>query len=784
MTTPFKLPAISDRELMICFSHLRWNFVYQRPQHLMSRFAREYELLFLEEPVHDTDEPWLEKREEREGLTVLVPHLPVHCDANSIIKEQLDDHLAALGREPAILWYYTPMSIPVSEHLPRKLTVYDCMDELSAFRGAPAEMLLMERRLMERADIVFTGGISLYEAKRALHPNAHPFPSSVDVAHFSRARGAKAQPEDQASIPEPRLGFHGVIDERMDIELVEAVARARPDWHFVFVGPVVKIDPAMLPRLANIHWLGPRQYEELPVYLAGWNAAVMPFAMNESTRFISPTKTPEYLAGGKAVISTPVTDVKRGYGDNAAVYIAATPQEFEAAIQAALEMSPEEVCRHADGALADMSWDTTWGRMHELMLEARAAGRVDSGNARSVEGVGTSRARAAGQRKQHYDVLVVGAGFAGSVMAERMAGGSGKRVLVIDKRPHIGGNAYDCLDEAGILFHKYGPHIFHTNSDLVVEYLSRFTEWRPYEHQVLAEVDGMQVPIPINLNTLEALYGRSFTEDEARDFLKAQAVDVGEIRTSEDVVLSTVGRDLYEKFFRGYTTKQWGLDPSRLDKSVTARIPTRTNRDNRYFTDAFQCMPLHGYTRMFERMLEHPNIDIRLGCDFATVREEIEYDHLVYTGPVDQYFGYSKGRLPYRSLRFEHVTVDTPQHQPVAVVNYPSEDVPYTRVTEYRHLTGQPHTRTSLTYEYPSAEGDPYYPIPCPESQTMREAYEALADQEPNVTFLGRLGTYRYYNMDQVVAQALAEYAKLEGLEGLRGAIEESAAETPLAKTA
>lgn len=771
-SSPSLSPMAVGRELMICFSHLRWNFVYQRPQHLMSRFARKYDLIFFEEPVHDATEPWLERRAERGGLTVLVPHLPRDGDANAIMKGQLDEHLATLGREPAVLWYYTPMSVPISAHLPRRLTVYDCMDELSAFRGAPPEMLLMERRLMEKADIVFTGGVSLYEAKRALHPNVHAFCSSVDIAHFARARTVQTPPADQAVIPEPRFGFHGVIDERMDLELVEAVARACPEWHLVFVGPVVKIDPEMLPDLPNVHYLGAKQYDELPSYLAGWQAAIMPFAMNESTRFISPTKTPEYLAGGRAVISTPVTDVARAYGNNAAVHIASRPDEFVEAMRAALAMWREDVCRLADMALADMSWETTWEQMHALMEKATTLGKSE-----------TRHAHAAGLRKG-YDVLVVGAGFAGSVIAERLAAGSGRRVLVIDKRPHIGGNAYDCYDAAGILIHKFGPHIFHTNAALVVEYLSRFTAWRPYEHHVLADVDGIRVPIPINLNTLEALYGRPFTEEEGRDFLKGQAIDVGTIRTSEDVVLSTVGRELYEKFFRGYTTKQWGVDPSRLDKSVTARIPTRCNRDNRYFTDAFQCMPLHGYTRMFERILSHPNIEIRLNCDFDQICREVDYDHLVYTGPVDQYFGYSRGRLPYRSLRFEHVTVDTEQYQPVAVVNYPSETVPYTRVTEYRHLTGQHHARSSLTYEYPSANGDPYYPIPCPESEDMRAAYQALVDLESDVTFLGRLGTYRYYNMDQVVAQALSEYAKLEGLEGMRGAMAKSSAESPVSAEA
>lgn len=361
-----------------------------------------------------------------------------------------------------------------------------------------------------------------------------------------------------------------------------------------------------------------------------------------------------------------------------------------------------------------------------------------------------------------YDYLIVGAGFAGSVIAERLAEGLGRRVLLIDRRPHIAGNAYDHYDEAGVLVHRYGPHIFHTNAQRIVDYLSRFTKWRPYEHRVLAQVDGKLVPIPINLTTLNSLYGLSMSSEEAEVFLAERAEPVATIRTSEDVVVNQIGRELYEKFFRGYTRKQWGLDPSALDKSVTSRIPTRTSEDDRYFGDTFQIMPTDGYTKMFERMLDHPNIDLLLGIDFTAVREGVKYAHLIYCGPIDEYFDFQLGRLPYRSLRFEHQTLEQEHYQPVAVVNYPHPDVPYTRITEYKHLTGQTHPCTSITYEYPCDDGDPYYPVPRAENAELYKRYRALAEQTPNVTFLGRLGTYKYYNMDQVVGQALALYRDIQ----------------------
>ncbi len=362
-----------------------------------------------------------------------------------------------------------------------------------------------------------------------------------------------------------------------------------------------------------------------------------------------------------------------------------------------------------------------------------------------------------------FDYLIIGAGFAGSVLAERLAAGMDKKVLVVDKRPHIGGNAYDHYNEDGLLVHRYGPHIFHTNSKEVFAYLSRFTEWFPYQHRVRAWVDGQLVPIPINLDTINRLYGTSFTAMELAGFYKSLAEARDPVRTSEDVIVSQVGRELYEKFFRNYTRKQWGLDPSELDAAVTARVPVRTNRDDRYFTDTYQAMPKHGYTRMFERMLAHPNIKILLNTDYREIEGSILYDEVICTGPIDEYFDCQFGKLPYRSLEFRHETLDAPQVQEVAVVNYPNDHL-YTRVTEFKHLTGQVHPKTARVYEYPQAEGDPYYPIPRPENAALYKRYQELADRTPGVHFVGRLGTYRYYNMDQVVAQALTLFSKIAGV--------------------
>jgi UDP-galactopyranose mutase len=361
-----------------------------------------------------------------------------------------------------------------------------------------------------------------------------------------------------------------------------------------------------------------------------------------------------------------------------------------------------------------------------------------------------------------FDWLIVGAGFAGSVLAERIAGQLKQTVLIIDRRPHIGGNAYDCFDQAGVLMHRYGPHIFHTNSQEIFDYLSLFTEWRHYEHRVRAHVRGQLLPIPINRTTLNLLYGAQLSNDEeAEAFYQSRREQVDVIRTSEDVVVDRVGRELYQLFFRGYTRKQWGRDPSGLDKSVTARVPTRVNTDDRYFGDKFQFMPKQGYTRMFEQMLNNPRISIMLQTDFSKIKQIVPFRNLIFTGAIDEYFDRCFGGLPYRSLRFEHVTLSQERHQDVAVVNYPGDE-PFTRISEYKHLTGQVHPCTTVTYEYPTDVGDPYYPVPCEENRLLYRKYQALASTQPRVHFVGRLATYQYYNMDQVVGQALSTFRRIK----------------------
>lgn len=354
-----------------------------------------------------------------------------------------------------------------------------------------------------------------------------------------------------------------------------------------------------------------------------------------------------------------------------------------------------------------------------------------------------------------YDFLVVGAGFAGAVCAERLAC-SGKKVLVIDKRAHIGGNASDYKDESGILIHPYGPHIFHTNSKRIFEYLSKFTNWRFYEHRVLAEVDGVKYPIPINKKTINSLYGLDLDGAGVEKYLDGVREEKSQIRTSEDVVLNSVGRDLCEKFFRGYTKKQWGLDLSQLSAGVAARIPTRTNDDDRYFSDVYQFMPSEGYSAMFDKMLDNELITVRTSVSLDDVRESIEWGHMIYTGQIDAFFDFCLGHLPYRSLRFEHEHIPSCDFiQEVGTVNYPN-DHEYTRITEFKHLTGQAHTGTSIVREYPMASGDPYYPVPREANEALYRKYKAMAEEAKGVTFVGRLAQYKYYNMDQVVGAALA----------------------------
>ncbi len=358
-----------------------------------------------------------------------------------------------------------------------------------------------------------------------------------------------------------------------------------------------------------------------------------------------------------------------------------------------------------------------------------------------------------------FDYMIVGAGFAGSVLAERLSN-RGKSILLVEKRNHIAGNAFDFYNGDGILVHKYGPHIFHTNSKEVYEYLSMFTSWRPYEHRVLASVDGQLLPIPINLTTINKMYNLNLNSDELSSFYESRAEKIAPVRTSEDVVVSKVGRELYEKFFKGYTIKQWDLDPSQLDASVTARVPVRTNNDDRYFTDTYQAMPFHGYTKMFEKMLGQPGIKVLLNTDYKEVIGSIPFRKMIYTGPIDYYFDYCYGKLPYRSLEFKFETVDAEKFQQTGTVNYPNNQM-YTRITDFKYLTGQVHPKTNIVYEFPRAEGDPYYPVPRSENASLYKQYEKLAANTENTFFTGRLATYKYYNMDQVVAQSLTLYKKL-----------------------
>ena len=359
---------------LVCLSHLRWDFVYQRPQHLLSRFARRNRVFFFEEPIYVDGETRLEISPREDGLFVLVPHIS-HADREAknvadIQRGMLDEMFDSQNINCFGLWFYTPMAMDYAAHLQPLVTIFDCMDELSAFRFAPPELVANEKRLLEKADLVFTGGQSLYEVKKDKHERVFAFPSSIDAAHFKKARDIKQDPDDQQSIARPRLGYCGVIDERIDIELLDEAAGMRPDWQFVMIGPVVKISEEDLPRRENIHYLGGKNYQELPAYLSGWDVALMPFALNESTEYISPTKTPEYLAAGKPVVSTPIRDVVRPYGESGLVHIAETPEEFVAACEKALQENSDERLKQADEFLSQISWDKTWAQMTDLIDEA------------------------------------------------------------------------------------------------------------------------------------------------------------------------------------------------------------------------------------------------------------------------------------------------------------------------------------------------------------------------------------------------------------------------------
>ena len=729
-------------------------FVFQRPQHLMTRALKHYDVVYWEEPIssQDVGEPELRHARDPSGVCVATPILPDGLDVAASDQAQrmlVNAFVASRGGKVDLLWYYTPMALSFADDVVCDITVYDCMDELTLFAGASMRLTLLERRLLRRANLVFTGGRSLQRSKETAHSRVHCFPSAVDVRHFAKARRPDAtEPQDQARLPHPRVGFFGVIDERLDIDLLARLAELRPSLHFVMIGPIAKISADDLPRAPNIHWLGGRSYDELPGYLSGWDAGFMPFAMNEATRFISPTKTPEFLAAGVPLVSTPINDVVSDWGRPGLVQIAGTAEEMAKLLDHITDAPKQAWLEQVDRKLVGIDWDLTWRQMTSLI--SQHARRV-----MSARGVNSLRA------ERSYDWMVVGAGFAGAVMAERLARARGDRVLVIDKRPHIAGNAFDCLDAAGVLVHKYGPHIFHTNSPAIVDYLSAFTAWRPYEHRVKAVVEGKLVPFPINLDTINQLYGLDLTTDQLEDWFAGRAETPAEVRTSEDVIVSRVGRELYEKFFKGYTRKQWGLDPSQLDAAVTARVPV-THRPGRPVfhrqVPGHASLWLHQTVRASARSREY-NREAEHGLQDKL---RVVHKRLVWTGPIDEFFGNIYGRLPYRSLSFWHETLATERLQDVAVVNYPQTEK-YTRITEYKHLTGQVHPQTSISYEYPTDEGDPYYPVPRPENAAIFRRYQALADAMDETFFVGRLATYRYLNMDQVVGQALATFAKIQG---------------------
>src|SRR5215212_3574689 len=509
MTTKHLNPNLQDHNPgtldLVCFSHLRWNFVYQRPQHLMSRSARERRVFYIEEPECSDLPAHLEMEKDGSDVIVVKPYLPcgLNEEETNAAMQKLVDQFFADEIDEYILWCYTPMALNFSRHLQPALTIYDCMDELSLFQGAPAKLQELEKELLERADLVFTGGQMLYEEKRKGHDNVYLFPSSIDAPHFEQARKKQADPADQIDIPYPRLGFFGVIDERMDMELLGELAQARPDWHLVMLGPVVKVNPESLPKFPNIHYLGMKTYDQLPKYLANWDVTLLPFALNDSTRFISPTKIPEYLAGGKPVVSTPIQDVVNPYGRQKLVSIAGTASEFVKAIETILQMKKEDTASwltKVDQQLSQNSWNYTWKRMMTL-IESSLASKE--------------------QNKKDEKVI-------------KQLEASIPSIAVNLDLGNIRDNGYK---SEGILIHKYGPHIFHTNSHEVFNYLSKFTEWRPYEHRVLASVDGQLLPLPINLDTINQMYGLHLSAFELEDFFKRMAEPREKIVTSEDGVV-------------------------------------------------------------------------------------------------------------------------------------------------------------------------------------------------------------------------------------------------------
>ncbi len=681
----------------------------------------------------------------RRASAIVVPHLPEGMTEDAreaALQRLLDAHLASI-RGPLIAWYYTPMMLPFSRHLDADLHRLRRMDELSKFQFAPAHLLELEQELIDRADVVFTGGSSLYEAKKDRHDNVHCFPSSVDRAHFAKARVRQFEPADQEDLPRPRLGFYGVIDERFDIELLGQGRRNAPRL-VVRHGRPGREDRRRRPAEAAQHPLSraARPTTQLPAYLSGWDVALMPFAMNESTEFISPTKTPEYLAGGKPVVSTPIKDVVRHYGQLEGVQIAVDAGRVRRRLRegaGAVAQAGKRLARRGrPAAVGDElgHHPGAHGRPDRTTCSERAPARRtgpagSGGMSAPLRAPSTAPLRLSDRRRR---LCRLG--------PRRAAGEPARRARAADRPARRMSAAMPMTSRTrpGSCTTSTGR----TSSTPTASRSSTTCRSSPSGGRTsiacCAVVRDQLVPIPINRTTLNELFDLDLkTDEEAADYLASRAEPVDEIQTSEDVVINAVGRELYELFFQGYTRKQWGLDPSELDKSVTARIPTRTNTDDRYFTDTFQAMPRDGYTAMFERMLDHPLIEVRTGVDFRDVQGRgRDADHIIYTGPIDEYFD-----LPLRQAALPQPEVRSPDAGAGAVPAgrdgqlSRAEDVPYTRISEYKHLTGQELRVTTITYEYPSAEGDPYYPIPRPENQELFKRYEALADATEGVTFVG-----------------------------------------------
>ena len=716
--TPREYPAAANSPL-ICFSHLRWDFVLQRPQHLMQRFARQPPGASSSRSRSRPPPPALSRvprlRRHRGHRRAAPRARSAGAGRRRRCPASLDEMCGAPRGTRPILWFYTPMMCAAGgacRRRRRRLRLHG--RALANFRFAPPELAAREAELMQRADVVFTGGHSIYEAKREAARNVHAFPSSVDVDALSRGRAPACEAPPTGGHPGPRLGYYGVIDERHRPRSDRRrLRRRRPDWTFVMVGPVVKIDPASLPRAPNIHWLGQRPMRELPAYVAGWDVALMPFALNEATRFISPTKTPEYLAAGKPVVSTPVRDVVRSYGDLTGVRDRRRDAEqFVAGCEAAVAAG-----RRA-GWLRGGRRDRWPAHPGTHPCRDGGAGRRRSSDGRRGRSRPSERRPVRRRRRSRppYDYLVAGAGFAGSVLAERLASASGRRVFVCDTRPHVAGNAYDAPDAAGILVHRYGPHIFHTNREEIVAYLSRFTAWRPYEHRVLARrrrqaaADADQPHDP-----QRALRPRSFRRRgrRARCWPPAPSRSTDRDRPRRGRRAGRPG--LYRTFFEGYTRKQWGLDPVRARQvgdragSRRARRPTTAISSTRYPGDAAR--RVHADVREHARSSAHP--PRRLGIDYRGVAQGAARRATIYTGPIDAYL-----RPPLRRAALPQPRVPSRDARPPSSSSRSrSSTIPPKTSLHADHRIqasdrAEPSARRAISYEFARTDGEPYLSDP------------------------------------------------------------------------